>query len=122
MKTTSLLSRAALGSLLSASLFIGCARPPDPDPLEKAPKVLSFTASASLVPVCTRVKLSWNVQNATAVKIEDNRTGSVSGVEGNSGEVELAITDDSLYVLTARNARGASDTAVVAVRVGGAAG
>ena len=119
MKTPSLLSRAALGSLV-ASLFIGCPKAPEPDPLEPAPKVVSFTASASLVPVGTRVKLTWNVENATTVKIEDNRTGSVSGVEGNTGEVEVALTDDSLYVLTARNARGASDTAVVAVRVGGA--
>ncbi|MDP1823567.1 MAG: hypothetical protein Q8L48_10000 [Archangium sp.] len=121
MKTTSLLSRLGLGALLT-SLFIACPKVPDPDPLEPAPAVSSFTASQSLVPVGTTVKLTWSVENATSVKIDELKLGSVSGVSGNSGEVDVAITDDSLFVLTARNARGVSDTAVVSVRVGAAAG
>lgn len=119
MKTTSLFSRLALGALLG-SLFTACPKVPDPDPLEPAPSITSFTASASVVPVGTRVTLTWAVENATSVKLDELKLGSVSGVSGNSGTVEVAITDDSVFVLTARNGRGAADTAVVTVRTGAA--
>ncbi|MDP2270146.1 MAG: hypothetical protein Q8N23_10065 [Archangium sp.] len=119
MKTTFPMSRIALGFLLSS--FVACTVPP-PDELEPAPKVLSFTASQYEVPVGASVKLTWSAENATSVKIDELKLGSVSGVSGNAGEVEVAITGDSLFVFTARNARGVSDTAVVAVRVGAAAG
>lgn len=119
MKTTPPMSRLALGFL---SLFaIACAVPP-PDPLEPAPKVLTFTASQYEVPVGTSVKLTWSAENATSVKIDELKLGSVSGVSGNAGEVDVAITGDSLFVFTARNARGVSDSAVVAVRVGASTG
>ncbi len=121
MKTSSLVSRIAFGTLLG-SLLAGCPEVPPADPLEPAPSVTSFTASQTEVPVGTTIKLTWATENATSVKIDELKLGSVSGVSGNSGEVDVAITGDSLFVLTARNNRGASDTAVVSVRVGQGAG
>lgn len=116
MKTPFSFSRLALGALLAA-LFAGCPQVPDADPLVPAPRVLSFTASASEVAPGTQVKLSWSVENAASIKIEELRLGLVSGVEGNAGEVDVAVAEDSFYVLTVRNSRGVSDTAVVSVRV-----
>ncbi len=119
MKITFPMSRLALGFL--SSFVVACAVPP-PDELEPAPRVLSFTSSRYEVPVGTSVKLTWSAENATTVKIDELKLGSVSGVSGNAGEVDVGITGDSLFVFTARNARGVSDTAVVSVRVGAAAG
>ncbi|MFT3711237.1 MAG: lamin tail domain-containing protein [Archangium sp.] len=121
MKTTSLVSRFSLAALFSAIVSTGCTVPP-PDVLEPAPAITSFTTSAGEVAIGSTVTLTWSVENATEVKIDELKLGSISGVSGNSGSVDVAITGDSLFVLTARNARGASDTAVVAVRVGAEAG
>lgn len=124
MKNTSLLSRFTLGAALACAAFFttGCPTVPPADPLEAAPQVQSFSASESLVPVGTTVKLSWSVENATEVKIEEVALGAISGVSELTGQVDVAITRDSLFVLTARNARGAADKAVVSVRVGSGEG
>lgn len=114
MKTSSL--------LLLTSLLLGCPKVPDADPLEPAPSVRSFTASQAEVPVGTNVTLRWSVENATEVRIDELALGALPDVSGATGELEVTISGDSLFVLTARNARGASDTAVVAVRAGAAAG
>lgn len=104
-------------SLAVAALTLSaCPKVPDADPLEANPRVLSFTASASQVTTGERVTLTWSTEGATVVRIDDVKLGAVSGVEGPSGTVEVAINDDTLFVLTVRNQRGASDTAVVQVR------
>ena len=120
---STLLLRSSLFPLLGAALVLSaCPQVPPADPLEPAPAVTAFTSSAYEVPVGATVKLTWTTTNATSVKIDELKLGSISGVSGAAGEVDVAITGDSLFVLTARNERGASDTAVVSVRVGAAAG
>ncbi len=120
---SSLQVRSSLLFVLGAALaFSACPTVPDADPLEVAPSITSFTSSAAEVAVGAQVTLSWKVANATSVKIEDVKLGAVSGVTGNEGSVDVAITGESLFVLTARNDRGAADTAVVSVRVGASAG
>lgn len=117
MKTPTMRTRLSLGAFVAvAAVLAGCPQVPPADPLPPAPTIKSFTASETLVAPGTRVKLTWSVENATEVKIDEVKLGSVSGVAGESGEVEVAITEDSLYVLTARNGRGASDSAVVSIR------
>lgn len=116
MKTSSLLLRL---SLVAATLGVltACPKVPDADPLAAPPRVLTFTTSAKEVPRGDRVTLTWTTENATSIKIEDVRFGAISGVSGTSGSVETAISDETLFVLTVRNDRGASDTAVVVVHV-----
>lgn len=109
----------ALAALVA---FTGCPEVPPADPLPTAPTITTFSSSAATVAAGDKVTLSWKVENATSVKIDEVKLGTVSGVSGNEGTVEVAIGDDSLFVLTARNDRGASDTAVVTVRVGEAEG
>lgn len=113
----SLVGLAALGTL-----FAACPTVPPPDPLEAPPRVISFTASAGEVAKGSTITLSWSVENAKSLKIEEVRLGAVSGVSGDTGSVDVIINDDSLFVLTVRNDRGASDTAVAVIHVGSAAG
>lgn len=107
---------------LVALVLSACPQVPPPDPLEPPPRVLSFTVSAAEVARGSTVTLSWSVENAKTLKIEEVRLGAVSGVSGDTGTVDVSINDDSLFVLTVRNDRGASDTAVAVVRVGASAG
>lgn len=114
--------RLSLGLLL-ASWLTACPKIPGADPLEAPPSVLSFKASAGKVAAGTRVKLSWSVENATEVAIDQLGRGPVMGAPStNEGEVEVPISEDSLFALTARNARGASDRAVTVVRVDSTSG
>jgi|APLak6261675434_1056106.scaffolds.fasta_scaffold00441_2 hypothetical protein len=115
--------RSSLLMLVGAAVALSaCPKVPDADPLPTPPSVVSFTASASEVKVGDMVTLAWKVENATSVKIDELKLGTLSGVDGNEGTVAVAINGDSLFVLTARNARGAADTAVVQVRAGAADG
>lgn len=106
---------------LAVLTFSACPEVPPPDPLSASPSVATFTASASQVSAGSSVTLSWKVENATSVRIDELSLGQVSGVSGNEGTVEVSVGADSTYVLTARNDRGAADTAVLSVRVSGAA-
>lgn len=99
-----------------AAVLAGCPEVPPADVLAPNPSITSFTGSAAEVAPGGSVKLTWAVENATEVRIDELKLGAVSGVSGLSGSVDVAITEDALFVLTARNARGASDTAVVVVR------
>lgn len=115
MKT---LARLPLVIALGAAL-LGCPKAPEPDPLEPSPTVTAFTVSQTEVPIGGTVTLTWSVQNATEVKIEELSLGTLSGIEGSEGSVEVAVTSNALFVLTARNARGATDSAIATVRVQG---
>ncbi|MDP2271892.1 MAG: hypothetical protein Q8N23_31370 [Archangium sp.] len=118
MKITTLLARFALTSLMG-SLLLACPKTPEPDPLEPMPRVISFRGSLAEVPIGGTLTLSWSVENATEVRIEELSLGTLSGIEGAEGSVEVAVTTNALFVLTARNARGATDSAVVSVQVQG---
>lgn len=101
-------------ALLAAA---GCTVPPA-DPLEAAPHVKAFTASATRVDPGDAVTLHWDTENAVEVKIDELRLGTVSGVSGASGDVQVNVNQPSTYVLRVRNQRGASDSAVVTIAVG----
>lgn len=118
--TTSTSKHLSLAALCIGGLLLaGCPPAPTPDPLEPMPRVLSFTGSADEVPIGGNVTLRWQVENATEVKVEELSFGTLSGIEGLEGSVDVAVTANALFVLTARNARGATDSAVVSVRVQG---
>lgn len=111
-----------LSVLVGAALFAACPTVPPADELPPAPVITTFSVSQSEVSAGAMVTLTWKAEFATSVKIEELKLGSLSGVSGNEGTVDVSIGQDSLFVLTVRNERGASDTAAVAVRVGSAAG
>lgn len=111
------LSLLRLSLLLGAFSLFGCPQAPLPDPLEPAPRIVSFIGSAAELAIGDQVTLTWAVENATELRIDELKLGSISGVSGATGSVAVAITENALFVLTARNKRGASDSAVVAVRV-----
>ncbi|MDP1828906.1 MAG: hypothetical protein Q8L48_36935 [Archangium sp.] len=96
-------------------LFAGCPQLV-PAPLEPAPHIASFAASQTQVDVGTPVTLTWSTEGATEVTLEELSLGAL-GIEGSSGSVVVNVTRSSLFVLTARNARGAAHRAVVAVSV-----
>ncbi|PZR11844.1 MAG: hypothetical protein DI536_16035 [Archangium gephyra] len=102
-------------------MLAGCPQVPNPDPLPPAPKVAAFTASASQVAAGDTVSLSWKVENASTVRIDDLSLGAVSGVSGSEGTVDVAVSGDTTFVLSARNDRGASASAVLSIRVSGSA-
>lgn len=106
-------------SWLAVALFAAasCTVPPA-DPLETAPHIKAFTASAHRVNRGDAVTLHWDTENADEVKIDELRLGTVSGVSGATGDVQVNVNQDSLYVLRVRNTRGASDSAVVSITVG----
>lgn len=109
--------------LLALTSFALTACPPVPpaDPLAPSPSVVTFSASATQVTAGSTVTLSWKVENATSIRIDDLALGQVSGVAGNEGTVDVAVGNDTTYLLSARNDRGASDSALISVRVNGAA-
>lgn len=113
--------RRALPALALIGLLAGCPQVPNPDPLPAAPSIGEFKASATQVSAGATVTLSWKVENATEVRIDELSLGRVSGVDGNEGSVDVAVGADVTYVLTARNDRGAADSAIVSVRVSGTA-
>lgn len=87
------------------------------DPLEKAPRIVAFAASQTLVNAGDSVTLTWNVADATEVTLVESSLGAVSGFEGFEGSLEVSVPGTALYVLTARNARGATVRAVVGIDV-----
>jgi hypothetical protein len=123
MKTSNLRSSVrGLCAIAGLAVFASCVEVPKPDPLPAAPVITTFSASKGEVTPGEMVTLTWKVENATSVKIDELELGSLSGVSGNEGTVDVSVGKDSLFVLTARNERGASDTAAVAVRVTSSAG
>ncbi len=109
--------KKALLVSLSVIALAGCPAPLTPEPLEKAPQVTTFSASSSVVNAGETVTLTWATTDATEVRLDEASLGQVSGVDGASGTVDVAVDKSALYVLTARNARGAAHRAVIGVQV-----
>lgn len=109
--------KKALLVSLSVLALAGCPAPLTPEPLEKAPHVTTFSASSSVVNAGETVTLTWATTDATEVRLDEASLGQVSGVDGASGTVDVAVDKSALYVLTARNARGATHRAVIGIRV-----
>ena len=102
--------------LLAATLLIGslagCPSPtPSPgDELPPAPTVVSFRARQVQMEDQVQLLLEWETTGATEVTITDSNRGVVSGVDNqSSGAVEVAALEkDTLFVLVAKNSRGAA--------------
>ncbi|MGQ0505614.1 MAG: hypothetical protein ACT4TC_09865, partial [Myxococcaceae bacterium] len=90
----------------------GCTKPQ----AELAPRVLSFAATPAALEQPGNVTLSWETQNATSVVIRDGQGQALPGVgDLPAGAIEVDVTSDTLFVLSARNARGVGDVAVAPV-------
>ncbi|MGP8245354.1 MAG: CAP domain-containing protein [Bryobacteraceae bacterium] len=85
-------------------------------PAAQVPSILSFTANPSTVSWGQVSSLSWSVNGATSLTI-DNGVGNVSNMIG----VRVSLQQTTTYTLTASNGAG-SATARVTVTVGSATG
>jgi hypothetical protein len=110
--------RTLLAGLAATAVLTGCPGAPQPPPAQpEAPEITSFTASASKVRAGESVTLAWETKHATDVRIEDLGLGLVSGVSGASGTVSVAVSESTVFVLSAKNERGARESAAVSVSV-----
>lgn len=109
----------ALAALALTASVVGCSpSAPQQEPLPPAPRVVSFTVSAAEVRSGESVTLSWETKDGATVELEESFKGVPSGFEGQlAGSLEVAITEDSLFVLTVANSRGIRDSVAVSVRV-----
>ncbi len=110
--------RRGLAVLLCASL-LACPQV-TPAPLEPEPRITRFTSSASAVNEGESVTLTWDTADAAEVSLEEATLGALSTQA--SGSLEVMVPKRSLFVLTARNSRGATRRAVLTVGVGAAPG
>lgn len=104
-----------------AALAAGCPATPVADPIEPGPKITSLSVSKGLVDRGEVVTLSWETQNAASVKLENLNGATVPEISATTGSVDIEITADSLFVLTATNTRGAAERQPVQVLVRSAA-
>lgn len=120
MKTHAIRS-VALGALALA--LAGCpVKPEDPLPPPPAAKITTFTANPTMVAnPGDSVTLSWAAENATSVSLEQVGVGPVAGASAASGTASVAVTADSIFVLTARG-EGGTDARSLGVSVAGETG
>ncbi len=110
--------RPLLLGLVAAVALTGCpAEVPPPPAIPAAPEIEAFTASRQSVKSGDSVTLTWQTKNAENVQIESLGLGLVSGVSGASGTVDVAVNESTVFVLSAKNARGVRESATVAVSV-----
>jgi hypothetical protein len=109
--------RLSFLGLLAAVVLLGCPGAPSVvEPPPPAPEIVDFRASAATVETGGPVTLSWETKNATSVELQDPSRGAISGADALSGTVDVAVTEDTLFVLVAKNDRNLRTSAVVAVR------
>jgi len=107
------------GALFAASLS-GCPTAPAPDPLPAPPRVVSFTVSPTTVARGETVTLKWETADAITVDVTDLSRGSIAGAaDKTSGEVQVPVTQPTVFVISAKNARGARASSVASVNVEG---
>lgn len=103
-----------------ALALAGCPAAPAPDPLPEPARVVKFTASPTTVTRGGSVTLAWETSAAATVEIVDLTRGSIPGVADKaSGEVQLVVTQPTVFVISAKNSRGARATSIVSVNVEG---
>lgn len=103
-----------------ALFSLGCPVAPAPDPLPEPPRVISFTATPTTVVRGGTVTLKWETTNATTVEVVDLSRGAIPGVADKSaGDVQLVVSQPTVFVISAKNSRGARVSAVASVNVEG---
>lgn len=107
-----------LTSLVCVAL-LGCPSAPAPDPLPAPPQVVRFTASPTSVSRGERVTLSWETSNATSVEVVDLNRGAIAAADALSGQVQVPVSQTTVFVVSARNGRGVRVSAVASVNVEG---
>lgn len=109
-----------LASGFSVVLLAGCPTAPAPDPLPEPARVVSFTASPATVVRGGLVTLKWVTTNAVTVEVSDLSRGALAGAaDKTEGEVQVPVTEPTVFVISARNARGARASSVASVNVEG---
>jgi serine/threonine protein kinase len=76
------------------------------------PKIIKFKADKIFLRVVESVRLSWHVEDAVKVEI-DNGIGEVNG----QSYIDVLVNQDTMFILTATNFFGFSDSSVVIVQV-----
>ncbi len=106
--------------LLGSLALTACPAAPPPDPLPPAPKVVRFVASPTTVARGALVSLKWETENAGTIEIVDLNRGAIAGVADQvAGDVQVPVTQSTVFVISARNSRGARASSVVSVNVEG---
>jgi len=105
-------------------LVAGCTTTVKEQPIPAAGTVVSFTATPKvLANAGAKATLSWTTKDATVITLEQVGVGPVA-IDGKaaSSSVEVTLTKDALFVLTARG-EGGTDSRTTSVEVkGGATG
>lgn len=106
--------------LLAASALAACPAAPLPDPLPEPPRVVAFTANPAAVSRGQTVTVKWKTENAQTIDIVDLSRGSIAGAADKvEGEVQVPVTQPTVFVISAKNARGARASSVASVNVEG---
>lgn len=110
-------SPALVAVVAAGLLLMGCPGTPEADPIEPGPRISSFSASTTRVERGTEVTLTWTAENTQRVRLERANGGVVEGAVDANGSVAVPVNEDTLFVLTASNLRGAIERQALAVRV-----
>ncbi|MBX5482867.1 MAG: lamin tail domain-containing protein [Myxococcaceae bacterium] len=107
--------------ICAAALVLAAGCKPQPPPEEKVPvpaTVISFTSSATEVEAGGKVTLSWEVKDATSVQISPlgGAALELADPSASNGSVEVAVNQDTVFVLTARG-EGGNDQGAVSVLI-----
>jgi hypothetical protein len=109
-------------SLVACLAFANCVQSPPIEPVPAAPQINLFKVSAASVARGAKVTLEWDTADAPTVEITQLAAlvGPVPGVDNQSaGTVEVTISEQTLFVLSATNGRGVRATALATVAVEG---
>lgn len=113
-------ARLSLFAALVLGGMAGCPAAPAPDPLPEPPRVVKFTVSPTSVARGETVTITWETTNAVTIDVADLSRGSLAGAaDKTSGEVKVPVTQPTVFVISAKNARGARASSVASVNVEG---
>lgn len=113
-------ARLSLFSALVLAGLAGCPAAPPPDPLPEPPRVVKFTVSPTTVARGDTVTIKWETTNAVTIDVADLSRGSLAGAaDKTSGEVQVPVTQPTVFVISAKNSRGARASSVASVNVEG---
>ncbi len=111
---------SSFSALLLLAGFAGCPTAPAPDPLPEPPRVVTFTVSPTTVARGDTVTLKWETSNAVTIDVADLGRGSIAGAaDKTSGEVQVPVSQPTVFVISAKNSRGARASSVASVNVEG---